>query len=147
MMLAMVVTIMGGVWVFNPYLVAFNDNTNWNSASNIADRVEDRFDVVGDSPNGTGTRPIVKMSSINPANLVEEWIIASDLTPNEVVNVIELNASSFEFLAFNETVTSISVHTSTEQTSFAVTSGYEWSTIDHDLAVNPSNNRFLQCRW
>ena len=38
MMLAMVVTIMGGVWVFlNPYLVAFNDNTNWNSASNIAE--------------------------------------------------------------------------------------------------------------
>ena len=136
MMLAMVVTIMGGVWVFlNPYLVAFNDNTNWNSASNIADRVEDRFDVVGDSPNGTGTRQALslKSSSINPANLVEEWIIASDLTPNEVVNVIELNASSFEFLAFNETVTTISVHTSTEQTSFAVTSSYEWSTIDHDL--------------
>ena len=127
MMLAMVVTIMGGVWVFlNPYLVAFNDNTNWNSASNIADRVEDRFDVVGDSPNGTGTRQALslKSSSINPANLVEEWIIASDLTPNEVVNVIELNASSFEFLALNETVTSISVHTSTEQTSFAVTSSY-----------------------
>ena len=46
MMLAMVVSIMGGVFVFlNPYLVAFQDNTNWNSANNIADRIEDRLDA------------------------------------------------------------------------------------------------------
>ena len=83
MMLAMVITIMGGVWVFlNPYIDAFHDNTNWNSASNIADRVEDRIDVVGDSPEGTGTRQALSLrsSSINAANLVEEWVIASDLS-------------------------------------------------------------------
>ena len=100
MMLAMVITIMGGVWIFlNPYLVAFHDNTNWHSASNIADRIEDRIDVVGDSPEGTGTQQAlsIKSSSINPANLVEEWIISSDLTPYEVVQVDELNASSFQY--------------------------------------------------
>ena len=49
MMLAMVVSIMGGVWVFlNPYLYDFEDNTNWNKATGIADRLEDRIDVVGD---------------------------------------------------------------------------------------------------
>ncbi|MAR46777.1 MAG: hypothetical protein CMA41_03115 [Euryarchaeota archaeon] len=136
MMLAMVITIMGGVWVFlNPYLVAFNDNTNWNSASNIADRVEDRIDVVGDSPDGTGTRQALslKSSSINPANHVEEWVIASDLTPFEVVDVIELNASSFEFLALNESVTNIIVQSPTNISEFSVTSSFEWITIDHDL--------------
>ena len=136
MMLAMVITIMGGVWIFlNPYLVAFHDNTNWNSASNIADRVEDRIDVVGDSPDGTGTRQALslKSSSINPANLVEEWVIASDLTPLEVVNVIELNASSFEFLALNETVTTVVVQSAQNVSEFSVTPTYEWTTVDHNL--------------
>ena len=64
MMLAKVVSIMGGVFVFlNPYLVAFHDNTNWNSANNIADRIEDRLDVVGDAPNGTGTRQALSLQA------------------------------------------------------------------------------------
>ena len=136
MMLAMVITIMGGVWIFlNPYLVAFHDNTNWHSASNIADRIEDRIDVVGDSPEGTGTQQAlsIKSSSINPANLVEEWIIASDLTPNEVVQVNELNASSFQFMALNESVTSISVQNPTNVSTFDVSSGFDWTTIEHNL--------------
>ena len=135
MMLAMVITIMGGVWIFlNPYLVAFHDNTNWNSASNIADRVEDRIDVVGDAPYGTGTRQALslKSSSINPANLVEEWVIASDLTPLEVVNVNELNASSFEFLALNETVTKVVVQTAQNLSEFSVTPSFEWTTLNHN---------------
>ena len=137
MMLAMVITIMGGVWIFlNPYLVAFHDNTNWNSASNIADRVEDRIDVVGDSPEGTGTQQALslKSSSISPANLVEEWMIAADLTPHEVVQVNELNASSLQFMALNETVTHVSVQNPTNVSTFNVTSGFDWTTIDHNLA-------------
>ena len=137
MMLAMVITIMGGVWIFlNPYLVAFHDNTNWNSASNIADCVEDRIDVVGDSPEGTGTQQALslKSSSISPANLVEEWMIASDLTPHEVIKVNELNSSSFQFMALNETVTHISVQNPTNVSTFDVTSGFDWTTIDHNLA-------------
>ena len=56
MMLAMVITIMGGVWVFlNPYITDFEDNTNWNSATGIAERFEDRIDVAGGAPEGTGT--------------------------------------------------------------------------------------------
>ena len=136
MMLAMVITIMGGVWVFlNPYLVAFHDNTNWNSASNIADRVEDRIDVVGDAPYGTGTRQALslKSSSINPANLVEEWVIASDLTPLEVVSVNELNATSFEFYALNESVTEVKVQNSDNASTFAVQSDLDWQIIDHNL--------------
>ena len=136
MMLAMVITIMGGVWVFlNPYIDAFHDNTNWNSASNIADRVEDRIDVVGDSPEGTGTRQALSLrsSSINAANLVEEWVIASDLTPHEVVTVVELNASSFEFLALNESVTDITIHNPSNTSEFVVDSGVDWTTVDHNL--------------
>jgi hypothetical protein len=136
MMLAMVITIMGGVWIFlNPYLVAFHDNTNWNSASNIADRIEDRIDVVGDAPDGTGTRQALslKSSSINPANLVEEWMIAADLSPLEVVRVNELNATSFEFLALNESVTSVIVQTVQNTTQYSVLPTIDWTTVDHNM--------------
>ena len=62
MMLAMVVSIMGGVWIFlNPYISDFEDNTNWNAANGIADRLEDRIDVASDSPNGTGVRHKIAM--------------------------------------------------------------------------------------
>ena len=54
MLLAMVITIMGGVWVFlNPYLSDFEDNTNWKSATGLADRIEDRVEVAGNAPEGT----------------------------------------------------------------------------------------------
>ena len=55
MLLAMVITIMGGVWIFlNPYLSDFEDNTNWNSAVGISERFQDRIDVAGAAPEGTG---------------------------------------------------------------------------------------------
>ena len=57
----------------------------------------------------------------------------SDLTPYEVVQVDELNASSFQFMALNETVTSISVQNPTNVSTFDVSSGFDWTTIDHNL--------------
>ena len=64
MMLAMVLSIMGGIWIFlNPYISDFEDNTNWNSANGIADRIEDRVEVVGDAPEGTGARQNVALKT------------------------------------------------------------------------------------
>ena len=78
MMLAMVITIMGGVWIFlNPYLVAFHDNTNWHSASNIADRIEDRIDVVGDSPEG---QEHSKHCRSNPRALIQQISLRNGLS-------------------------------------------------------------------
>ena len=136
MMLAMVVSIMGGVFVFlNPYLVAFHDNTNWNSANNIADRIEDRLDVVGDAPNGTGTRQALSLqaSSINPVQLVEEWVLSADLTPYEVVQVEEINSSSLRFLSINESVTTVVITNPTTSVSIDVQSSFEYSVVDHNL--------------
>ncbi|MDB3879241.1 hypothetical protein N9295_00140, partial [bacterium] len=136
MMLAMVVSIMGGVFVFlNPYLVAFHDNTNWNSANNIADRIEDRLDVVGDAPNGTGTRQALSLqaSSINPVQLVEEWVLSADLTPYEVVQVEEINSSSLRFLSINESVTTVVITNPITSISIDVQSSFEYSLVDHNL--------------
>ena len=83
MLLAMVITIMGGVWVFlNPYLSDFEDNTNWNSATGLADRIEDRLEVAGNAPDGTGFRNTLAIQStaIRSVQNVEHWTISADLT-------------------------------------------------------------------
>ena len=55
MMLAMIISVMAGVWVFlQPYIKDFEDNTKWSTATGLADRFEDRIDVVSASPEGTG---------------------------------------------------------------------------------------------
>ena len=47
MLLAMVVTMMGGVFVFlTPYVNDFQDNTAWSNANGIAERLDGRIDVV-----------------------------------------------------------------------------------------------------
>ena len=64
MLLSMVITIMGGVWIFlNPYLTDFEDNTNWNSAVGISERFQDRIDVAGAAPEGTGIRHTLALQS------------------------------------------------------------------------------------
>ena len=114
MMLAMVITIMGGVWVFlNPYISDFEDNTNWNSANGIAERFQDRIDVAGSAPEGTGIRHTLALQStmIQPIEKVEAWTIAADLTPYDAVTVRDTNSSTLGILAMNETARSISVET------------------------------------
>tara|TARA_B110001452_G_C15204161_1_gene417757 strand:- start:590 stop:1567 length:978 start_codon:yes stop_codon:yes gene_type:complete len=111
-MLAMVVTIMGGVWIFlNPYISDFEDNTNWNSANGIADRFEDRIDVAGSAPEGTGIRHTLALKStmIQPVIKVETWTIAADLTPDDRITVRNINNSAIGITAANETARSVTI--------------------------------------
>ena len=112
MLLAMVITIMGGVWIFlNPYLSDFEDNTNWNSATGIADRIEDRVEVAGNAPEGTGFRNTlaIQSTSIRAVQNVEQWTIAADLTPSERIVLRHVNDTTIAVLAANETARSVTV--------------------------------------
>ena len=112
MLLAMVITIMGGVWVFlNPYLSDFEDNTNWNSATGLADRIEDRLEVAGNAPDGTGFRNTLAIQStaIRSVQNVEHWTISADLTDRESIDVRHVNDTVVSVLAANETARSIRV--------------------------------------
>ncbi len=134
MMLAMVVTIMGGVWIFlNPYISDFEDNTNWNSATGIAERFEDRIDVAGGAPEGTGIRHTLALQStmIRPIEKVETWTIAADLVPNERVTVRHLNTSLVGIYAMNETARSITIETPTQTEHFEFNSSHQEVTINH----------------
>ena len=69
MLLAMVVTMMGGVFlVLTPYVNDFQDNTSWANANGIAERIDSRIDVVASSSNDTGLRTTINSlsSSIVP---------------------------------------------------------------------------------
>ena len=114
MMLAMVVTIMGGVWVFlNPYISDFEDNTNWNAANGIADRLEDRIDVASDVPEGTGIRHNLQMrtSLLQGVSNLEHWTISADLTPYDVINIGQYSNNSFVITSTNETATKVTITT------------------------------------
>ncbi|MEC7444174.1 MAG: hypothetical protein VX996_04205 [Candidatus Thermoplasmatota archaeon] len=112
MLLAMVITNMGGVWVFlNPYLSDFEDNTNWNSATGLADRIEDRLEVAGNAPEGTGFRNTLAIQStaIRSVQNVEHWTISADLTDGDRVDVRHVNETVVGVLSANETVRSITI--------------------------------------
>jgi len=94
MLLAMVVTMMGGVFlVLTPYVNDFQDNTSWANSNGIAERLDSRIDVVASSANNTGLRTTINSlsSSIAPVINAEIWTLSADLTWNERVNVEYLN--------------------------------------------------------
>ena len=112
MMLAMVVSIMGGVWVFlNPYISDFEDNTNWNAANGIADRLEDRIDVAADSPEGTGIRHKLGMrtSMLQGVSNLEIWSISADLSPDDIIKISDFTSSSFVVESVNSTASAVSI--------------------------------------
>ena len=135
MLLAMVITIMGGVWVFlNPYLSDFEDNTNWNSATGIADRIEDRLQVAGNAPDGTGFRNTLAIQSTSILSIqnVETWTVAADLTPNERINVRHVNESVIGILSANETARSVSIEHPNGEFTATMEAAHEEILIQHD---------------
>ena len=113
MMLAMVVSIMGGVWIFlNPYITDFEDNTNWNAANGIADRLEDRIDVAADSPEGTGIRHRLGMrtSMLQGVSNLEIWSISADLSSADIVKITAFTPTSFTVSSINSTAEKALIH-------------------------------------
>ena len=105
MLLAMVVTMMGGVFlVLTPYVNDFQDNTAWNNANGIAERLDSRIDVVATASNNTGIKTTINAltSSITPVIIAEIWTMSADLTPTEQVDVNYVNQTMFSILAINE---------------------------------------------
>ena len=134
MMLAMVITIMGGVWVFlSPYVSDFEDNTNWNSANGIAERFQDRIDVAGNAPNGTGIRHTLALQStmIQPIEKVETWTIAADLTPYDSVVVRDANSTALGIMSMNETARSITIESELGMESYLFEASHLEVIVNH----------------
>jgi len=136
MLLAMVITMMGGVFLFlTPYVNDFQDNTAWSNANGIAERLDGRIDVVAGASADTGIRTTVSTitSSVSPLANTEVWTVSADLTALDTVTVTYLNQTSFSIFSLNETATSISIWTQSGEQSFNFDATNEEVIIDHEL--------------
>ena len=137
MLLAMVITIMGGVWIFlNPYMGDFEDNTNWKSATGIAERIDDRIHVAGNTPNGTGYKNTMSLISTSVQSMrgIEYWTIAADLTNDDVIRVSQLNDTAIGIFSYNEKITHIVVQNHESEIEYDVQDGLQEYVLIHNLS-------------
>ena len=128
MLLAMVITIMGGVFVFlTPYVNDFQDNTAWTNANGIAERLDGRIDVVAGASSDTGLRTTIPltMSSISPIISAEVWTVSADLTAGEIVTVTYINQTTFSIISENETANRALIWTESGEKEISFNETYE----------------------
>ncbi len=138
MLLAMVITMMGGVFLFlTPYVNDFQDNTAWSNANGIAERLDGRIDVVAGASADTGLRTTIPstMSSITPLINAEVWTVSADLTASEIVTVTYLNTSTFSIFAQNESADKVQIWTETGDVEITFNASNEEVLVNHDLNV------------
>ena len=133
MLLAMVISILGLVLVaLKPYVDDFDDNKNWSSAQVLTEQLQERINVVGSAPNGTGvamTMPLT-VSTLRSLDLAETWMIQADLYGNDRVGVSLLNTTSFEVSSQNETIASIAISNDGQTDTFMINGTGGIHTVD-----------------
>ena len=138
MLLAMIVSVMAGVWIFlQPYVKEFQDNTNWASANGIADRLEDRFAVVGVAPEGVGIRQTLSVVSTQVIPIInsESWTISADLVGYEETQIEEFNGSAFTLKTINGSASIVEIVGSDGTENYTVNDLGETITINHNLSI------------
>lgn len=125
MLLAMVVTVLGAVFVLlAPLVNDINDNREWAAGSVAATQLNDRILVVADSPAGTG----VVHHSAQLANTIdwlpraETWTIAADLAGTDRVTV-QLDPGEVNVTSLNRTASNVTVVTETATYQFDLVNG------------------------
>jgi len=138
MLLAMIVSVMAGVWIFlQPYVKEFQDNTNWASANGIADRLEDRFAVVGVAPEGVGIRQTLSVVStqVIPIMNSESWTISADLVGYDKTEIEEINGSAFTLQTDNGSASMVEIITPDGTENYTFDDLGDLITINHNLNV------------
>jgi hypothetical protein len=136
MLLAMVMTIMSGVFVFlQPYLADFEDNANWKSAQGIANRLDDRLAVAAASPEGIGIRTTFAMqsTSIRTLQFIEDWDLAADLSARDAVTIERHDEDSFTVTARNQTARSVTVVTPVGSETYPIAASDASTLIEHNV--------------
>jgi len=136
MLLAMIMTIMGGVWIFlQPYMNDFEDNTNWSAAHGIADRFEDRIEVAAIAPEGSGIRHnfALQSATVQPLQQVESWEVQADLTSYDRIILDRISSSEFQVEAMNETARSVVFTSPVGTEEFNMTTIYGTNTFETNM--------------
>ena len=145
--LAMIMTIMGGVWIFlQPYMNDFEDNTNWSAAHGIADRFEDRIEVAAIAPEGSGIRHnfALQSATVQPLQQVESWEVQADLTSYDRIILDRISSSEFQVEAMNETARSVVFTSPVGTEEFNMTTIYGMNSFETNVE---SDHGWLSMYW
>ena len=138
MLLAMVVSMMGGAFMFlTPFVTEFQDNSSWSNANGMAERLDGRLELIGSASEGTGIKTSIPAATSSLSNLinVETWTFSADLTADERIEVEYLNGSAFSIFAFNESAASVLIWTPTGTQLSNFTPTHNKVIIEHELNV------------
>jgi hypothetical protein len=111
MLLAMVVTIMGGLVIFlQPFMQDLNDNRVWSAGSATATGFNDRLMVVAGMPEGNGVSHIIgdAGSAIDALISAEIWHISADLAGHDRVS-ITIEATNVTIDSMNGTAVTVRI--------------------------------------
>lgn len=125
MLLAMVVTVTGGVFVLvMPFMEDIDDNRVWSSSSVAATQLNDRILTVAQSPNGTGVvqHNSLISRSIYPLSGAETWTVQADLAGLDRTTVT-LEGGQLLVESINRTAASVHITDDNSTQTFNLTNG------------------------
>mgnify|MGYP000229019991 CR=1 FL=1 len=123
MLLAMVVTVIGSVFVLlAPFLEDISDNLEWSSGTVAATQLNDRILIAAQTPEGSGlVQQNAQLSrSMDPLQDAEIWKVQADLGGSDRT-IVSLDGDLLTVTSLNRTASIVRVFTSNPTQTFTMT--------------------------
>ncbi len=123
MLLAMVVTVIGSVFVLlTPFLEDISDNREWSSGTVAATQLNDRILIAAQTPEGSGlVQQNAQLSrSMDPLQDAEIWKIQADLGGSDRT-IVTLDGDLLTVTSLNRTASIVKVSDSSSTQTFTMT--------------------------
>ena len=123
MLLAMVVTVIGSVFVLlAPFLEDISDNREWSSGTVAATQLNDRILIAAQTPEGSGlVQQNAQLSrSMDPLQDAEIWTIQADLGGSDRT-IVTLDGDLLTVTSLNSTASIVRVTDSSSTQTFTMT--------------------------
>ncbi len=123
MLLAMVVTVIGSVFVLlTPFLEDISDNREWSSGTVAATQLNDRILIAAQTPEGSGlVQQNAQLSrSMDPLQDAEIWKIQADLGGSDRT-IVTLDGDLLTVTSLNRTASIVKVSDSSSIQTFTMT--------------------------
>jgi hypothetical protein len=123
MLLAMVVTVIGSVFVLlTPFLEDISDNREWSSGTVAATQLNDRILIAAQTPEGSGlVQQNAQLSrSMDPLQDAEIWKIQADLGGSDRT-IVTLDGDLLTVTCLNRTASIVKVSDSSSTQTFTMT--------------------------
>ena len=133
MLLAMVIVVIGGVFVLiGPFIEDIGDNREWSSGSVAATQLNDRMLIAAQSPEGSG---LVQQNaqiarSMDPLRNAETWKIQADIGGDDHT-IVNLDGNLVTVTSINRTASIVRVTDDNNTQTFNIENGSGNFTVDN----------------